>query len=227
MKKRIEPINCSTRIVNLVAFDIDPSGEDADLVNRLYSKAAEHGGDTRDTAGQVRDKQKLLKDRYIGYLAEDQLVKHLQAELGPDFHVCSREFVSYSDHVDIEIEVDGRVVTTVEVRSSFLYIRRPSIVCREHGVIGPYRTQQKPIENPKDFYLYAFINEAVDRFNVEGRHTLFFPAGAPYPMLVEKGEWRDLRRQGAEYLVLVPMVNAMDSIEVVEAIRRHASGIQI
>ena len=227
MQKRREPINCSTRVVNLVAFDLDPTGEDADLVNRLYSKAAEHGGDTRDTAGQVRDKQKLLKDRYIGYLAEDQLVKHLQAQLGQDFHVCSREFVTYSDHVDIEIEVDGRVVTTVEVRSSFLYIQRPFIVCRAHGVIGPYRTQQKPIENPKDFYLYAFINEAVEQFNVERKHTLFFPAGAPYSMLLEKGEWRDLRRQGAEYLVLVPMANAMDSIEVVEAIRRHASGIQV
>ena len=225
MKKRLEPINCPTRIVNLVAFDIDPSDEDGDLINGLYRKAAEHGGDPHDPAGQVRDTEKLLKDRYIGYLAEDQLVKHLQAELGQGFHVCSREFVSYSDHVDIEIEVDGRVVTTVEVRSSFLFAPRQSIVCRLHGVIGPYETELKRGEKPKDFYLYAFINEAVEKFNARRKHTLFFPAGAPYPMLEEKGEWLDLRHQGANYLVLVPMVRAMDSIEIVKAIRRHASGV--
>ena len=227
MKKRHEPINCPTRIVNLVAFDMDPAGEDVDLVNELRSKAAEHGGDPRDTAGRVRDEEELLKDRYIGYLAEYQLVNHLQAELGQDFHVCSRKFVSHSDHVDIEIEYDGQVVTTVEVRSSFLYIRPRSIVCRAHGVIGPYETALKRGEKPKDFYLYAFINEAVEAFDLRRKHTLFFPAGAPYPMLEEKGEWRDLGRRGARYLVLVPMSDAMDSIEVVEAIRRHARGIQV
>ena len=225
MKKRLEPINCPTRIVNLVAFDIDPLGEDADLVNKLYGKAAEHGGDPRDTAGQVRDTEKLLKDRYIGYLAEDQLVKHLQAELRQGFHVCSREFVSYSDHVDIEIEVDGQVVTTVEVRSSFLFAPRQSIVCRLHGVIGPYSTTRKPDENPKDFYLYAFINKAVEEFVHKREHTLYFASGAPYQMILEKGEWDNMGKPGANYLLIKPMVEAMDAVEVVKAIRRHASGV--
>lgn len=227
MKKRFEPINCPSRIFNLVAFDIDPIVEDANLVDELYTKAGEHGADSRDTGGERRRKEQLLKDRYIGNLSEDMLVKHLQAELGQDFHVCSREFVSYSDHVDIEIEVDGQVVTTVEVRSSFLFAPRPSIVCRLHGVIGPYSTTRKPDENPKDFYLYAFINKAVEKFVRKREHTLYFASGAPYHMILEKGEWDDMGKPGANYLLIKPMVRAMDAIEVVEAIRRHASGIQV
>ena len=225
MEKRFEPINCPSRIFNVVAFDIDPVVEDEDLVNELYGKASKHGADSRDTGGETRDREKLLKDRYIGNLSEDMLVKHLQTVLGHGFRVYSRPFVSYSDHVDIEIEVDGRVVTTVEVRSSFLFAPRPSIVCRLHGVIGPYSTTRKPDENPKDFYLYAFINKAVEKFVLKREHTLYFASGAPYQMILEKGEWDAMGKQGANYLLIKPMVRAMDAIEVVNAIRRHASEV--
>ena len=140
------------------------------------------------------------------------------------FHVDSSEFVNYEQHVDIVITGNGNEIT-LEVRSSFLYATRRSIVCRLHGVIGPYSTAVKPGEKPKDFYLYAFINEAIADFSFERQHTLFFASGASHQMFLEKGEQRNLKQKGASYLLIVPMVEAMDAIEVVDAIRGQASAV--
>ena len=219
-----EQIKCPARNFNIVGFVIDPTGADRDKVNKAITEAIGHGADSRDTSGRIRNPSQLLKTRYLGALAEDLLVKHLENVLGVGFHVDSRDFVNYEQHVDIVISKNGREIT-LEVRSSFLFAQRPSIVCRLHGVIGPYSTAVKPGEKPKDFYLYAFINEAIARFSFERQHTLFFASGAPYQMFLEKGEQHNLKQEGASYLLIVPMVGAMDAIEVVNAIRGQASAV--
>ena len=219
-----ERINCPQRKFNIVGFVLDPTGEDRDVVERAITEAVGHGADPRDTSGRIRNPSKLLKTRYLGALAEDLLVKYLRNMLGTSFDVDSSEFVNYDQHVDIIIAGDKHKIT-LEVRSSFLFAPRQSIVCRLHGVIGPYSTAVKPGEKPKDFYLYAFINEAIERFSFERQHTLFFASGAPYEMFLEKGEQNNLRQKGASYLLVKPMVEAMDTTEVVDAIRRQASAV--
>ena len=199
MEKRFEPINCPSRIFNVVAFDIDPVVEDEDLVNELYGKASKHGADSRDTGGETRDREKLLKDRYIGNLSEDMLVKHLQTVLGHGFRVYSRPFVSYSDHVDIEIEVDGRVVTTVEVRSSFLFAPRQSIVCRLHGVIGPY--EYRHLSGARSRKIFIYMRSLTRQWKSstslgENIHYYFACWSTISNASEEKGEWLDLRTPG-------------------------------
>ena len=224
MQERHVKIQCPQRDFYIVAFDIDRTGADREVVNQALTEAFGHGADPHDTAGQLRNPSRLLKTRYLGVLAENLLMRHLRDKLGAGVSVESRDFVDYSQHVDIEINRNGRS-TTLEVRSSFLFARPQSIVCNLHGVIGPYSTGRKPGESPKDFYLYAFINVAIDRFNMQAEHTLFFASGAPYQMFIEKGERRNLKQEGADYLLIVPMVNAMDAIEIVDAIRRQVGGV--
>ena len=219
-----EKINCPTREFNIVGFVVDPAGEDSDIVDKAITETVGHSADPRDTSGKVRNPTQLLKTRYLGALAEDLLVKHLRDILGTSFQVDSSEFVNYDQHVDIIIAGNGHRIT-LEVRSSFLFAPRKSIVCRLHGVIGPYSTDVKPGEKPKDFYLYAFINEAIEKFSFERQHTLFFASGAPYEMFLEKGEQDNLKQRGANYLLVKPMVEAMDATEVVDAIRRQASAV--
>ena len=224
MRKRIVKVDCETREMNLVAFDIDPTGEDASRVNGLLAKVNQHGASPHSPSGRIRTAEELIKKRYLGFLSEDLIAEHLQSELGQEVDVSNSVFESHDDHVDIEIQV-GEDITSVEVRSSFPYSRLERVVCEIFDVIGPYSTARKASESLKDFYLYAFINEAVEAFSFERRHTLYFAAGAPNQwFFTEKARRDDLKQHGADYL-LIPIVEAMDAIEVVHAIRRHASGV--
>ena len=224
MRKRIQTVKCPTRELNLVAFDIDPNGKDMARVNRLLVKAEQHGASAHSPSGRIRDREELIKKRYLGFLSEDLIAEYLQSEFGPGTQVSNSAFESHDNHVDIEIHTGGKTID-VEVRSSFLYAPLQSIVCRLHDVIGPYSTERKLGESPKDFYLRALINVAVDEFNLKSEHTLFFAAGAPKDWFFsDKARRDDMKQQGADYL-LVPMIHAMDAVEVISAIRRHASGV--
>ena len=224
MKKEFKPIKCSTRIVNLVAFGIDPIGEDADRVHQLIEKAREHGASAHSPSGRIRRPDELMKKRYLGFLSEDLIAEHLQSELGQGVDVSNKTFESHDDHVDIEIQGFGKTLD-VEVRSSFPYSRLNRVVCEIYDVIGPYSTARKPDESLKDFYLYAFINEAVENFSFQRKHTLFFAAGAPKQWFFsEKVREDNLKQSGANYL-LIPIVKAMDAIEIVDEIRRFLSGV--
>ena len=224
MQKYTKTIECPTRDFNLIAFEIDPTGEDANLVSAVHDEVSSHGASSYAPSGIRRNQETLLKTRYLGILSEKLLVNHLQDKLEANTSVSNRVFEDYGNHVDIEIEKDGRI-TTLEVRSSFLYIPLERSVCVRHGVIGPYSTSYKPGENPKDFYLYALINQARERFSFEKKHTLYFASGAPFEWFLEKGEEHNLKQENANYLLIIPMVRAMDAIEVVEAIWRHGNGV--
>ena len=224
MKKRVQIVNCSTREFNLVAFDVDPKGEDMDRVNQLLVKARQHGASVHSPSGRIRSPEELIKKRYLGYLSEDLIAEHLQSELGPGTQVSNKTFESHDTHVDIKIHIVEKTID-VEVRSSFLYAPLQSIICRLHDVIGPYSTTRKLGESPKDFYLRALINVAVEKFSFEREHTLYFAAGAPNEWFFSDKARRDnMKQQGANYL-LVPMVQAMDAIEIIYAIRRHTGGV--
>ena len=225
MKKRLIPINCSTRTVNLVAYDIDPNGEDAERVNQLLTKARQHGASAHSPSGRIRSPEELIKKRYLGFLSEDLIAEHLQLELGPEINVSNKDFETHDDHVDIEIHAGGKTIN-VEVRSSFPYSRLDRVVCVIYDVIGPYSTARKSGESLKDFYLYAFINEAVEKFSFQREHTLYFAAGAPNEWFFMKEKVRpdDLKQEGADYL-LIPIVKAMDAVEVVKEIRRTVSNV--
>lgn len=223
MKKRLQVVKCPTRSLNLIAFDIDPTGEDIGLVRAVLDEVQKHGAVTYDPSRRQRDRTRLTATRYLGVLSERLITEHLQSELGQSVNVSNKAFERYEDHVDIEIHSSGKTIN-LEVRSSYLYAPLPSIICRLHDVIGPYSTSYKPGENPKDFYFRAFINERVEKFSFQRKHTLFFAAGASYQLFLERG-WRDdLKQQDADYC-LVPLIDAPDAVQIVDEIRRVIGGV--
>ena len=99
-----------------------------------------------------------------------------------------------------------------------------NIVCKLHDIIGPYSTSYKSGESPKDFYLRGFINEAVEKFTPERQHKLYFAGGASYQQIIKNGRQDDFKQQKASYWIL-RMPKAKDAREIVEEIRRYASGV--
>ena len=227
MKKRLKPINCQTRVVNLVAFDIDPNTEDANLVTEVLAKVGVHGASAHAPSGRIREEDEKRKKRYLGVLAEKLITEHLQSEFGPEISVSNKDFETHEDHVDIEIHTAEKTID-IEVRSSFPYSRLDRVVCEIYDVIGPYTTARKSDESLKDFYLFAFINEAVEKFSFEREHTLFFVAGAPkdWFFMEEKVRSDDLKQKGANYL-LIPIVKAMDAVKIVNTIRNSVDDVLV
>lgn len=223
MRKSLKSITCGTRNFNLVVFEIDPVGEDAILVSEVLNTVKQHGAVSYNPSGKRRSEEELTNTRYLGVLSEKLLVNHFLSELGPDVHISNKAFVDYDAHVDIEIQVGGKI-TPLEVRSSFPYSNLKDVVCRYFNVIGPYVTSYKRAERPKDFYLLGLINEAVGKFNFEKEHKFYLAGGASYQLLKEKGKRDNLKQQGADYLVM-PLVQAMDAVEIVDVIRSEISAV--
>ena len=223
MKKELVTVKCPTRDFSLIAFEIDPIGADADLVNAIRAEVLQHRAAAYAPSGRTRSENELRKTRYLGVLAENLLIDHLQDELGQGVNVSKQAFVDYAQHVDIEIQV-GESVTNLEVRSSFPFSRLQAVVCQYFNVIGPYSTSYKPGESVKDFYLLGLINEAVSGFTPNRKHTFYFAGGAPYHLLRAKGKRDNLKQRGADYWVL-RLVEAMDAVEIVDAIRSAINGV--
>ena len=202
------------RDFNVVGFEINPVA-DTERVNKALIEAREHGADRHDTAGRMRTDEQLLNRRYLGALAENLLVEHLQVQLGSGVSVEKEPFETYKQHVDIEIIWSGGVIN-LEVRSSFFYATYLRNVIGKHfKTLGPYSTARKPGETVKDFYLQTVLRQS---FNIEQTHTLYFTGGAPGHWFTERGEVSTLKQDGAEYLV-IRMLNGMDTVGIVNAIR--------
>ena len=219
MKKIPREFEYPTRNFNVVGFEISPS-EDRIHINKARAEAREHGGDPHNTAGEMRTEDEQFIKRYLGALMENLLVEYLQSELGHGIHVVKKPFETYEKHVDIEIHWDGNM-TPLEVRSSFYYARYLRNVIGKHfKTLGPYSTARKPGETVKDFYFQGVLRQ---NFNIEDIHTPYFTGGAPGHWFLERGTVSTLKQDGAEYLVL-PMLEGMDAMEIVNAIKGIIQG---
>lgn len=223
MEQRTVTIDCGTRLFNLVAFDIDPLGEDANFVNEVQNEASQLSAKILDPGGRPRDPVTLSKTRYLGVLSEKLIADHLRSIFRHEVSVSNRAFERYDVHVDIEIKVGDKEIS-FEVRSSFPYRPLKSVICRLFDFIGPYTTSFKVGESPKDFYLRGLINERVQNFNPERKHTLYFAGGVPYELLKEKGRRTDFDQPGADFLAL-KLYRGMDALQVIDLIEDAISGV--
>ena len=219
-----------TAVHNLVAFEIDPNGADAESVAEIRSQIAEHGAVPDDPSGRKRDQKELERTRYLGILCERVFRSYLRRELEPDAHIPPEgPYTGYKDHVDIEIEVQGRELLTVEVRSSYFDRDLPKAVYELHA-LGPYTTSYKPSEDPKDFYLCGLLyEESKFSFNIEEKHTLYFAGGGPYSKFKDEGKettlgLKTLGKEPPEYVAL-QIWKALDAIETMDAIRRAIGAV--
>ena len=113
-------------------------------------------------------------------------------------------------------------MTPLEVRSSFYYAYYLRNVIGKHfKTLGPYSTARKPGETVKDFYLQGVLRQ---NFNIRDNHTLYFTGGAPGHWFIERDQVDSLEQDGAEYLV-IPMIEGMDAMEIVSAIKDIIHGV--
>lgn len=217
MEQRRVTIDCGTRYFNLIAFDVDPLGEDANFVKEVQHEASQHSARTQDPGGRLRDRVTLSNTRYLGVLSEKLIADHLRSILGHEVGVSNRTFDGYDAHVDIEIQAGDKEIS-FEVRSSFPYSSLRYVICERFDFIGPYTTSFKAGESPKDFYLRGLINERVRNFNPERKHTLYFAGGVPYDLLKEQGRRTDFDQPGADFLAL-RLYRGMDALQIIDLIR--------
>ena len=231
MKIRPMPVKY-TGVHNLIAFHIDPKGDDAESVAEIRSQIAKHGAVSYDPSGRKRSKEELERTRYLGILCERVFRAYLRKELEPNARVPPEEpYTGYKKHVDIEIEIPGRKPVTVEVRSSYFNRDRdlPDAVYELHA-LGPYTTSYKPNEDPKDFYLCGLLyEETKNSFNIGEKHILYFAGGGPYSKFKNEGKETTLGlktpgKEPPEYLAL-RISKALDAIEVMDAIRSTISAV--
>ncbi|MFN3597033.1 MAG: hypothetical protein ACK41D_07155 [Rubricoccaceae bacterium] len=207
-----QSIDCSSYdgpgAFQVVAFEIDPKA-DADLVHEAMKAAREQGGTSLDPSGGVRASSTLIKTRYLGALSELVLAQYLQDRLGQSCQVHREPFHDYSSHVDLKVSKNESTVE-LEVRGSFPYSPLERVICKLFDIIGPYSASYKLGEEAKDIYLRTLINESVQNFSVERRHTLWFVGGAERDLFERIGHDSDLKQRGARYRLIKPISLARD-----------------
>ena len=225
MRKRLKKVRSPKRgrDYSLVAYDIDPQGEDRDFVDRIVNEASQHSANIQNPGGEERSQVVLSKTRYLGALAEDIIADGLRSIFGQSIQVFNRTFERHDIHVDIEIEVSERKID-LEVRSSFGYAPMCELINIHFDHIGTYTTSYKSNEIPKDFYLRGLVNEGVNDFSYQREHTFYFAGGVPYSLLEEMDMHKDFRQPGADYLV-VPLYMGMDVGEIVDLIKRTIGAV--
>ena len=218
-------IRCPNRDYTLIGFEIDPDGDGAEEIDKALTEAREQRSNPRDTAGQIRSPEVQLKTRYIGALAENLLVEHLQNEFGQEARVIKEDYKTYDEHVDIKIDWNNGNQTTIEVRSSFAYGNMSRVICELFDHIGPYTTTFKSNETPQDFYLRGVLHEEYENsFHYDRKHIMYFAGGVPRRWLEESGTVKSMGQRGARYLT-IPLWQGMDAIEIINEIRSVSSGV--
>jgi len=174
-----------------------------------------------DPSGRLRNKEALVKTRYLGAISELVIAEFLRAELGDIVEVAREEvYQGYEKHTDIVLtSKQNNTKLTIEVRSSFAFREIEKAICSRLSVIGPYSTSYKPGEKEKDFYLLVLADSRKVDFNPQAPHTVYFAGGAELGLLKSIGIKSDLMQDGASYIIIRPIAKARDAEEIVNIIR--------
>jgi len=134
------------------------------------------------------------------------------------------EIEEVGTQIDFLLEVNGKK-KSIEVRSSFSYktnFPRLFGIPLIHGkgafsIIGWYETQHKPLEEKKDYYVFAvhFYHPTEIREKCRNEVTVYI-AGAASKMTLEKEGYDDsLKQRGAKFRVINPLIKVPNPICVI------------
>ena len=237
-------ISYPSRKYQFYAYEIDPTGEDREFVERTRDVEAHEFAkrmNPRDTAGNIRSWKVRLKDAYLGVLAEKLILKYLRTQFSQEADVTGDTFKTndnyiYDDHVDIKIDWNNGKETTIEVRSSFAHGSLSYVVGNIFDHIGPYTTVYKLSETPKDYYLRGILYEGKKKnsFRDNRKHTLYFGGGVLSDWFQEIGQikkgrnMRPVNLEEAERLLAlgeetlyntIPIPQGLDVTQIINQIR--------
>lgn len=170
-----------------------------------------------DPSNKIRDQ----KERYIkglgGTLAEYAVRKYIDIEASKQnlkVNISSKD-ESYMGQIDLLIEVNGKK-KTLEVRSSFFYKTSFTRLFNVASIIGWYKTQSKPGEYKKDFYLFVihFYNPRDIEDLLKREFVFYIMGGAPKELLNNVGEDTFLEQEGATYRTIKPITKGRDAVDI-------------
>lgn len=200
----------------VIKFILDPI-KDQKKIENWYEKAQGMNANIKNTNGDIREEQNLIKDRYLGVASEELFTLFLQQNF-PEYKVSNPEFENYETHVDIIIEKNSNLKKTIELRSSFPRAKLNNVIWYYFDLIGPYVTKYKKFENSKDFYARAFINIAKEDFDINKVHNIYLVGGASFEEIKSKGTEQTFDTT-ANYLTIKPMADANDIDEFLNLLR--------
>lgn len=208
---------------------IDPTGYIIKKVTYTQAELAETIEKARQIEGQlnphapdgnIRDDETISVKNLGGLISEKVVHDLLELKInsnsidatiiGSNFEeIDSAEF--QIDHV---VQCNDNTRITIETRSSFSYRTRcpENVVNYAFQIIGPYITENKYIEHPKDFYAFLFyclnpdlLKETIDN----GEISVYFAGGASLDML--KKSDNNLKQRGTIYKTVKPITNGFNA----------------
>lgn len=206
-------------------IEISLIGDDALLIEELKQRAVDLARVVRpeDPGGWRRDDYTKYCRCLVGVIAEAAF-RHCVIAFGECKHIRFEhpQFGSLYDQIDIRLTVDERPLQ-VEVRSSCSYkMSLERVFTGAFSIIGWYKTLTKPSEKPKDYYaqiVYYFDANEVEK-QLEKGLVLHFVGGASRQLLESSGQWDSLRKLGASYRVIRPIVIGTEPRELIAEMTR-------
>jgi hypothetical protein len=193
------------------------------------------------TPGGITRPPNVIRNRIIaGKLADAavaELLSHFVAKSVLPFSVSEydksrTDAFQNPDPYDLEISNSGSsICQTIEVRSSFCYrLAPPDKIVQKLSIYGWYTSQNKPIEEPRDWYWQVIYylrpkdipqatGPSVGIFEDEiakGKLTGYIVGGASYELLKTKGAARS-DQDNAWYWAISPICEGMDCFDLVAA----------
>jgi hypothetical protein len=212
---------------------------DKDLVESLITKATSmtnkvnpHGPD-----GNLRPQDVRFNKVLGGLLAEMALIKFLELQASKNnvnFKIIDSTFNQEEDlsklgfnQIDLKISANG-LEKDLEIRSSYSYkttferlLGFPLVNGKgAFSIIGWYKSQNKPLEVKKDYYVFAIHRylPSETQTRIFDKVTVYIAGAASKYTLEKRGENKPLLQNGAEFRVINPLTCVPDPIAVVDEI---------
>ena len=182
---------------------------------------------------RIRDKNTLYTNALAGVVSEfcwiDQLNKKSIIE-NKNLIISSTEYKDVKNQIDILIKDEEKNLThTAEVRSSFPYTGIKNGICKVFDIIGWYENYVKIYEVKKEYYLRALFPYRVEEFNSKFDNTfdVYLAGGATTKDLENNPNakykvftpfYENSYRGSTKYRVIEPIINAPDTIDIIEKI---------
>ena len=231
MKIIQQPLFCNHPGHNYTQFTTICFSPEDDLLKQAISEGPSLSKEYHPASpsGRIRNlSERNIKSIY-GLLAENSIRllfkkeierRNISAKLLPSKIIFENN--SFENQIDIPIIIED-IPYDIEVRSSFPYAELKSVITYHFDILGPYTTEYKKQEKPKDYYLRAlFFNSKLAKSKLESGPEIHFVGGASRQM-IEKESFTNNLKQGknAKFHTIKPICKALDSKKIMNLIFSH------
>lgn len=182
-------------------------------------------------SGKERDAKTILANCFAGCIAEAAIIYRLNAyakELKKNVQAKPTLFDKNRDEDQVDIlvyEEDNAEASpvSIEVRSSYGAVQNNFKRYTEwFSIVGNYTSENKGKELVKDYYITVIFNFPQEDMyqKMADKEPVYFQlaAGCSRDFLEKNGEVDDLKNEGAEYMIVKPLIKGCSVDEVMNQI---------